>query len=165
MIAALVRFADEICEDRTRADKFLMSHDKLPKKSEIYHSYANAISSVDVDLKSKLVSIKYELNKNDVLQKKGKDEKEEYLIDEIINRLEKMYCELLYCRAFMYEVVPINQIRATITIYDNGEVLEDKGFELVEKGYPKRDFSFSQSYPEWSGEDVKNRIMNTEGNS
>ena len=163
LIAALVRFADEICEDRTRAANFLMSHNILPRKSEIYHSYANAISSVDVDLASKLISIKYELNKNDVLDKKGKDDDEEFLIDEINNRLEKMYCELLYCKAFMYEIVPLTHIRATITIYDKGEVMEDKGFELAEDGYPEGAFSFRSSYPEWSGEDVKNRILDKEG--
>ena len=162
LIAALVRFADEICEDRTRAARFLLSHSQLPKKSEIYHYYADAISSVDVDLVSKFVSIKYELKREDVLNKKGKGEQEEYLIDEIIDRLEKMYCELLYCRAFMYEVVPINQIRATITIY--GEDIElEEGFILTEKGYPKDAFSFSASYPDWSGEKVKIRFANNEG--
>ena len=165
LIAALVRFADEICEDRTRAARFLLSHNQVPKKSEIYHYYADAISSVDVDLDSKFVSIKYELKKEDVLNKKGKGEQEEYLIDEIINRLEKIYCELLYCRAFMNEVVPINQIRATVSIYDEDIELEEKGFKLTEKGYPKDAFSFSASYPDWSGEKVKNRIINNNGNA
>ena len=153
------------CEIRTRAAKFLLSHNQVPKKSEIYHYYADSISSVDVDLGSKFVSIKYELKREDVLNKKGKGEQEEYLIDEIINRLEKMYCELLYCRAFMYEVVPINQIRATISIYDEDIELEEKGFKLTEKGYPKDAFSFSASYPDWSGEQVKNRIINNKGNA
>ena len=161
LIAALVRFADEICEDRTRAARFLLTHGQLPQKSEIYHYYADAISSVDVDLASKFVSIKYELKRQEVLNKKGKGEQQEYLIDEIINRLEKMYCELLYCRGFMYEVVPINQIRATITIY--GEDIElEEGFILTEKGYPKDAFSFSASYPDWSGEKVKIRFVNNE---
>ncbi|MBL3619045.1 MAG: hypothetical protein JMN26_15105 [gamma proteobacterium endosymbiont of Lamellibrachia anaximandri] len=155
MIAALVRFADEICEDRSRAARFLMERNALPRKSEIYHYYANSITSVDVDLGSKCINIKYELTMDEIVNKKGKDGGEEYLIDEINSRLEKMFCELCYCKAFMYEVVAVNKIRAVVKIYDGDSEVRQEVFELAEDGYPSKMFSFEAVHPKWCGESVK----------
>lgn len=158
LVASLVRFADEICEDRSRAARFLIENDALPPKSEVYHHYANSISSVDVDLDSKCINIKYELDKMDVIKKKGKDGDYIYLIDEINSRLEKMFCELCYCKAFMYEVVTIVKIRATIIIYDGDDEASREVLELKEDGYPSNIFSVNDIYPEWCGEKVKDQF-------
>lgn len=162
LIASLVRFADEICEDRSRAARFLLERGSLPEKSEIFHSYAMSISSVDVDLGSKCINIKYELNHDDILDKKGKNGFKQYLIDEINERLEKMFRELCYCKCFMYEVVSITKIRATVIIYDQSSEAQRKVLELKEDGYPPSTvFSMGSTYPEWNGEHVKHLI---EGN-
>ncbi|WP_410500189.1 hypothetical protein [Chitinibacter sp. S2-10] len=162
LIASLVRFADEICEDRSRAARYLLSAGTLPKKSEIFHHYANSISSVDIDLRSKWVNIKYEILEKDILNQYGKDNGEGghsdcYLIDEINSRLEKMFCEMIYCKSHMIEAVHINQIRANIIIYSQtdgsiGEIACDKRFELKESGYPADSFTFKSAYPDWCGD-------------
>lgn len=157
-IAALVRFSDEICEDRSRAARYLIQNSGLPKKSEIFHHYANSISSVDVDLIGKSISIKYQLTKKSALHKFGKvGSEDQYLIDEINERLEKMFCELCYCKSFMLDLVNINRIRASVEIVDDDEYmtpLTTEVFELEEKGYPSQIFSFSLHHPEWCGEKV-----------
>lgn len=158
-IAALVRFADEICEDRSRSARYLLENDALPEQSEIFHHYAYSISSVDVDLLGKSISIKYELLKPSALKKFGKAgaTEKQYLIDEINERLEKMFCELCYCKSFMLDIVNITRIRATVLILDDDDYmtqLESEFFELEEKGYPSQVFSFSQHHPEWCGETV-----------
>lgn len=169
LIAAIVRFADEICEDRSRASKYHIDQNKLPKKSEVYHQYAASITSVDIDLRSKWVNVKFELTKSNVTQKFGKDvglekPKDCFLIDEINERLEKMYCELLYCKPHMIEVVHINQVRANVVIYNStndeylGDVFESHVFELKEEGYPTSSFSFKKMHPDWCGRVVKKRI-------
>lgn len=158
LIAAIVRFADEICEDRSRAARFLLDTQELPNQSVVYHSYANSISSVDVDLQSKCINIKFELSINDTLTKKGKDAGSQYLIDEINLRLEKMFCELCYCRAFMYEVTPIKDIKATVLIHNETDTVEKKVFQLSEDGYPSKMFSFKHSHPSWDGAKVKKAI-------
>lgn len=166
LLAALVRFSDEICEDRKRAARFIMDNNTLPEKSEIYHKYANSISNVSVDIPSKTVNIKYEITKTDVLKKYGKNDGEQYLIDEINERLEKMFSELLYCKSFMYEVVNVNRIRATVTIYDvqdddlEMKTLKNETFELIEEGYPSQAFSFKRARPSWCGKDVKKEMLN-----
>lgn len=174
LIAAIVRFADEICEDRTRAARYLLQNNVLPKKSEIFHRYANSISSVDVDLKSKWVSIKYEIFCDDVACKYGKDNglggnDEQYLIDEINSRLEKMYCEMLYCKYHMIEASHINQIRATVIIYSSlnselhGSAIMENVFELKESGYPTGAFSFDKIYPDWCGEKINIKLSEPKG--
>jgi hypothetical protein len=162
MIAAIVRFADEICEDRNRSARFLLKRNSLPQKSEIFHAYANSISSVSVDLRSKAVLVKYELEKSIISKTYEKSEsgklKQQYLIDEINQRLEKMYTELLYCRSFMIEGVNIDKIKATVAIYDDSsesiEPWKDQAIELKESGYPSNSVSVVQKYPSWNGEDL-----------
>lgn len=169
LIASIVRFADEICEDRSRASAYHIMQDKLPEKSEIYHQYAAAITSVDVDIRSRRINIDFELSKSTATQKFGKDIGKDkpirrFLIDEINERLEKMYCELLYCKPHMIEVAHINQIRASIVIYDItsdgclGDSLESEVFELQEEGYPASGFSFKRSHPHWCGRALKQKI-------
>lgn len=164
-IAALVRFADEVCEDRTRAAHFLLKDGSLPEKSQIFHKYADSISSVEVDRSSKRIRIKYELWEKDILVKFGKDDGngnviKQFLIDEINTRLEKMFCELLYCMAFMYDISNIREIRAEISIYDDtSAVLKNQVIELVQSGYPTSGFSFSTTYPEWAGSTVLSEIQ------
>lgn len=169
LIAAIVRFADEICEDRSRASSYHISEDKLPEKSEVYHQYAASITSVEVDAQSKRINIKFELPRDVVTKTFGKDVGKEkpkrcFLIDEINERLEKMYCELLYCKPHLIEVMHINQIRATVAIYDItsdgclGDMLESEVFELKEEGYPTSGFSFKRSHPDWCGQALKRKI-------
>ncbi|GAB1149828.1 HD domain-containing protein [Shewanella algae] len=168
LIAALVRFADEICEDRSRAARYLINNNGLPKKSEVFHHYANSISTVEVDIPSKSIHLKFEVSKTNILKRLGKDAgtavDSVYLIDEINSRLEKMFCELIYCRTFMYELVDITKVRATVQIYDDTDdhwpLIDSKVFELKQQGYPPESFLFKDVHPDWNGESVKSRLSN-----
>ncbi|ODM29853.1 hypothetical protein A6779_12055 [Marinobacter adhaerens] len=167
LIAAIVRFADEICEDRDRASQPLLISRNLPRQSEVFHQYAHSISSVEVDLQAKMINIKFELEKEDAIRTFGKGEaddiQEVYIIDEINERLEKMYCELCYCRRFFAEALSIDAIRATVIIHDEDEPAQEETFELRERGYPSQPFKFKEEHPEWCGEKVKNSLMQLEG--
>ena len=162
-IAALVRFSDEICEDRSRAARFMLDKGLLPEHSEVFHAYAYSISSVSVDHKSKSIRLKIELKKDNVTKQYGKGSKESiekvFLIDEIFARLEKMYRELLYCRRFMYGFINLNHIIATIRIFnDKMDVLKEETFELKEEGYPSTTESLIASHPEWRGCTLKRKM-------
>ena len=130
----------------------------MPKFSEIFHQYAASISSVDVDFLSKRILIKYEIEEEDAKKKFGKGDSQNvedvYLIDEINVRLEKMFHELIYCKNFMYEVCLLNKIRADITIYSDDKDEIQQSFELEQSGYPNENFSFSDTYPNWSGDEI-----------
>ena len=162
-IAALVRFSDEICEDRSRAARFMLDEGVLPEHSKVFHAYANSISSVGIDHESKSINFKIELMKDDVttLHSKGSRERIErvFLIDEIFSRLEKMYSEMLYCQRFMSEYIKVERIRATIRIYGNEmDLLKDEIFELKEEGYPSTTKSLLKDNPEWNGCTLKKEM-------
>ena len=166
LIAALVRFSDEICEDRDRAAKFMLQNQTLPEYSEVFHAYANSISSVEVDHEGKSINLLVELKKDDVIKQFGKGSRENiqdvFLVDEIFSRLEKMYCELLYCRRFMHEYIKHDRIRATIRIYDTEmDLLKDVAVELKEEGYPSTKKSLLEDHPEWDGSTLKKEMDST----
>jgi hypothetical protein len=160
MIAALVRFADEICEDCQRAASHLIKNNKLPIKSEVFHYYAHSIKNVSVDRKDKSVSLSIYINTENVGKKFGKNDKYVYLIDEIMSRLEKMNNERIYCSRYMYEIVQLRQIKASIHIVDTDfNVLKKTEFKLEDKGYPSHANLLADEYPEWVGEKLKNSFM------
>jgi len=162
MIAAIVKFADEICEDRNRAASYLLRYSQLPNFSELYHIYASSITSADIDHLSRTIRIVFEISIEEVLKKYQIDKANtgsKYLIDEIMSRLEKMFLELLYCKRFFYEIIQIDKIRATVTLYDDDmNVLETTSFELMEQGYPTKQITLSQKAPHWVGSELAKRI-------
>ena len=169
LIAAVVRFADEICEDRSRCARFMLNQNALPKQSEVHHAYANSISNVSVDREGKSVSLKFELRKADILKKHGKGTPEHpeevFLTDEIFSRLEKMHREMIYCQRYMSECIKLDRIRATIEIYDEQMQLVEVGnnsFELKEIGYPTIGISLCEIYPEWVGFRLKQQLDSSE---
>ncbi len=158
MIAALVRFADEICEDRTRSVKYLIEVDKLPKQSEAFQYYAYFINSVSVDRRDKSIQIEYQIEKKYLCRKFGKLSEEVYIVDEIMLRLEKMNNERIYCSRFMYEIIPLRQIKASITVIDEDYCdLEIKKIQLIDSGYPAHTLSLAELYPDWIGEKLEKK--------
>jgi len=104
-LAALVRFSDELADDQTRASRYMLENNSLPDKSKIYHEYSKSLSSVNI--KQGCVDLAYSID--DAVAKKTfslicKDKEspsDGYLIDEIYNRLVKMYREKIYCMRYL----------------------------------------------------------------
>lgn len=149
LLAALVRFADEICENSGRATDLSI----IPEKSKIYHAYAGSITSNTFD--GKWVSLEFVIPHNlaketlnsyeykKVIDIDGVESIEEivisvYLLDNILDRLEKMDRERKYCNRFMKDVVYVEGIRAKIEIIDEHfDVIKSLiPIELTEQGYP-----------------------------
>lgn len=156
LIAALVRFADEICEDCNRCAKHLIETNKLPKPSEVFHHYANSIKSVEVDRLDKSIRLEIFIDEQNVHKKLGKLSEEVYLIDEIMSRLEKMNNERIYCTRFMCDVIQLRQIKASIFIVDKSySTLKNEEFKLEDKGYPSYAKLLAKEHPGWVGEKLK----------
>ncbi|MBJ9957585.1 HD domain-containing protein [Acinetobacter courvalinii] len=152
LLAALVRFADEVCENSSRATDL----NAIPDQSKIYHAYAGAITGNSFD--GKWINLEFmvsqtlateTLNSYTYQEVEGEDGnlcKQEvittvYLLDVIFDRLEKMNRERTYCNRFMKDVVYIEGIRAKIEIVDEHfDVVKTlKPIELTEQGYPGED--------------------------
>ena len=159
VIAGVVRFADEVCEHRGRGARVLMERGKLSKKSEIYHVYAESITSAWPDRQGKTIDIMYDIPIKDATRLWGKDSGETYLTDEILLRLEKMDLERKYCTRFMYPVFVADRINATVTIRgDEMEPLAEYPIRLEESGYPSSRERLADRYPELRGQSVYQRF-------
>jgi len=165
LIASIVRFADEICENRGRAANYLLEHGEIPKHSELFHKYAAAISANVIVRKDKRLTLKYTVNIKDAARPWGcavtGEEKEKYLIDYILERLEKMDRERKYCNRFSREIYTVDSIRAKIEIIDdNHDELEVIAVpELYDFGYPdKNQGSLKERLKEYCGPAFQNRL-------
>ncbi len=157
-IAALVRIADEICENRNRAKPPVL----VKSRNEIYHKYAESIYTNSLD--NNELNLKFSILKKDAERKWGKGEDssgepiETYLTDEILLRLEKMELERRYCARFISQDIAISKIVVCINIYDVADEeykdLFDEKIVLEDVGYPKEELKLSEKYKSFSGEEI-----------
>jgi hypothetical protein len=142
ILASILRYADELAEDHTRASRFLYDADEVPPKNKIYHDYSRVLEPVAIhgDTVIFKFNIPYEL----VISKSTKEGKggkviRLYLYDEILSRLGKAIRELEYCRKYSQGFILINAIEAKISIYEDRKsfrpMFEDS-IKLRLSGYP-----------------------------
>ncbi|MBO0931892.1 HD domain-containing protein [Fibrella aquatilis] len=148
-LASLLRFADELADDRTRSARYVHEQGILPTSSEVYHAYAEALYSVDVYSEKQEIELSFELPaaKVDTPSTKGKKDEEGneiidnvYLLDEIFNRTYKMYQECVYCMRFFPAELQIKTITVKINVVDDdtrSPIHEPIGYQLKERGYPQ----------------------------
>lgn len=159
VLAGILRFADEISEHRGRGARLLLDRNTLSKKSEVYHIYAEAITSVSVDIQGKTIYIIYDIPVEDVKRLWGKDKDQTYLTNEILLRLEKMYLEKLYCGRFMFPLFIVERIKATVNIRgDQMDILAEYPIILEESGYPTSNEKLTSRYPELEGIKIHQRF-------
>jgi len=141
LLAALLKFADELAENSSRADRFNLTMKNIPKKSKLYHEYALCLNSVIPNPKNREISLYFIIDYNKLCRKflklsnDGKKYEEVFLIDEIYLRTLKTHYERLYCMRFLRNSgLDIDKIRVNITIrLRNGEKVT-KGYDLIETG-------------------------------
>ena len=136
LLASVLRLADELADDFTRAT----SDPNIEKSSEVYHKYASALHNVEVDHTGKQMNLTFCLEKEDVLKKYGKHDEEVFLIDEIFERVFKTYIETVYCQRFMPHPLTFDTVYAKIEFIDKDSLVnyfDPISLKLTEKGYPK----------------------------
>jgi hypothetical protein len=144
MLAAILRFADELADDYTRSSPYLLQSGGINKGSEIFHYYASVLHSIEIDHIGKQIKIFFTLNTEHLVNKYGKSIKDEieevYLVDEIFERIYKMYMECLYCMRFVPYSIKIETIIARIDFIDKRSLQEFRSpisIKLSERGYPR----------------------------
>lgn len=150
LLAGIVRIADEICENKSRAANVLLLQRNLPKHSEIYHQYAASLSGNRWSANDSALHLAFYATLSDVEKPWGCEVRmdasntqvsESYLLDEIFARLEKMDLERRYCNMFTREIFTIDAIKATIAVVtDDGHdpILTIPVPELSDRGYPEK---------------------------
>lgn len=162
LLAAVLRFADELADDSTRASRYALEEGLIPKSSEVFHAYSKALKSCEINERE--VSLSYELSYDDATRKYGKLDGEIYLIDEIFERTHKVLTECIYCMRYCREILNIEKIKVNVGIYDNeffNEIHEPITYELQEIGYPDMQtniFGVCPALETKTGEIVKSEI-------
>lgn len=139
LLAAALRFADELADDKSRANIKALDEGLLAKQSEVYHAYSKCLDSVTVDHNKKEIQLNFEIPVAYAVRKFGKEDKEVFLIDEIYDRVLKMHLERIYTMNFMKGYCDIESIWVRIRFYKSfldNEDIPPITFELKERGYP-----------------------------
>lgn len=150
LVAALLRFADELADDHTRTSRFLQNNELL-KGSEVYHIYADRLRQVIIRPDERRIRLQFEFNADHAKRKYRKGPKERvYLYDEIVQRCLKMHRENVYCSRFMQPYISINRIDVDIDVTTNDymKVLKKINFPLVQRGYPDSPVTLVDAAPD-----------------
>jgi len=162
-LAAIVRFADEVSENRSRISQALLK--KVPNENRIYWEYANCITASRPDPPRERIIISLEIQEAAALESYlcpeelrlyGNNSEEISLIEYIIRRLEKMNNERSYCAPEFNRYITIKEIEVRMSLlgrvdripgYDLNIILGDLG--LSQGGYPEVEIfqQFFNEYP------------------
>jgi hypothetical protein len=180
VLAAILRFADELADDHNRADTKSLNEGKIPKGSEIFHAYASCLDTVRIEHSKKWVELHFKVPKEYTLRKFGKIDgrriKYVFLIDEIFSRAMKMHFERIYCSKFWKHHVEIEKIWVRIDFYASPsaekftekdlKVHDEITFTLQDHEYPSSDLDIYTMCPSLrfkngsliNGQNLQNRI-------
>lgn len=142
LLAAILRFADELADDATRANYDALNSEIISKASQIYHIYSSSLHTVEMKENainhSYEVHLAFEFGVDIAKQMYGKAGHQRYLIDEIYARTIKMERERRYCIRYLRPYCSLERIRVNITITDPKDVFwsEEITYSLEEIGYP-----------------------------
>lgn len=171
-VAALVRFADEVCEHRCRAAGHHIRNGTLPEENKLFHYYAQSISGAVPDRRIKSFRLNIEIDAQYLQTKYPTPIKEDgsqdqvFLIDEILTRLAKFDRERIYCNQFLDPRLQTSQIEVQITLQKSKQVgkgvlrVPVQSFELKippVSGYPDASTNWRNKYADMTGEKIAAR--------
>lgn len=172
LLAAVVRFADEISENHTRVSLPILK--QVPEDQKIFWLYAASIGSSIAQPDRHRVIIDYRFDADTVTQcwpdkdfpalwPEGNNKIP--LLTYALGRLEKINNEREYCFKYFSSVAPIRDIEARFCItrqgkkvsgYENTSILI-RGAAVASKGYPQTKIikDFQREHPEWQVEAIE----------
>ena len=160
LLAAILRFADELADDLSRANTVALEMDLIGDSSKIFHVYSKALHTVKLSpIENGLnheVQLVYELQVDDLREKYKYNKVEKYLLDEIYDRTLKMERERRYCSKFLYSFIRIGKINVRINIYGEDSLPVDN------ISYTLEDVSYPNDLPLGGIKDINNQIPSGE---
>jgi hypothetical protein len=155
LLAAVLRFADELADDNTRSLDIDIS--EVPEYSKIYHAYSSSLHTVKIEKIDKenayFIKLCYFMSIQQALCNYKKLKKENDgsfvsislpLIREIIERTKKMERERRYCSHHFIPYIILKHIKVVIEIgsLDGENMIE---YTLEESGYPNENIELPSS--------------------
>lgn len=148
LLASILRLADELAEDKTRASRFLLylkdegdtQNNPLDDFSEIFHRFSESIDSIYIE--GNVIKLSFCVNSKQLIKKfkkkSGDSETTHFLLDEIYERCLKTFLETLYSNRFFEPNNRYTKITVKIYLLDEYEdyLIDPISFVLEENGYP-----------------------------
>jgi len=170
-LAAIVRFADEISEDRTKISQSLLP--EIPDENRIFWEYANCISASKPEPERYRVVVTVAIQDDVAIRKFRCPEQcrnradsggNISLIEYVVCRLEKMNNERAYCALGFSRYVSIMEIVARFTMLRGTERVENYELEVnfSQSGYPNIPIfdNFFERHPNWQPEKIREVLTN-----
>lgn len=163
-IAAIVRLADELADDTTRASSFLLDNNLINDQSKIFHHYSQCLNSCVVDTNQ--IKMRFYLNENHLKEKMQLGKDEVFLIDEIYERTIKTFLESIYCNRFFPENIRVKLVDVKIEIESEYEYVIPKviTYRIEESGYPSYNkssiFEYCQTLTTKTGAQLTGKYYN-----
>jgi hypothetical protein len=161
LLAGILRFADELADDRRRCARFPLEQGQIPEGNRIYHKYSQSLQSVIIDTQGKQIHLDFELSGNDMVDFYFKNKNPVLLLDEIFRRTVKMHQERIYCTRFLRPSIDISSINVKIRMYRSSHdtrELPSIGYRLAERGYPDETGSIYELCPELTNWDNRGPV-------
>lgn len=142
LLAATLRFADELADDRSRADEKALDLSIVPDASTLYHQYSRALHTVSIEKnpvnQTLFLSLVYFIDSDLVTKRFPKYDGMQLLIDEIFLRTQKVEQERRYCMRYFSQYLPIAEVRVKIEIDHRYDLMKPWiiTYTLKENGYP-----------------------------
>ncbi len=172
-LAAIVRFADEVSESRSRISSSLLP--KVPEEHKIFWEYANCISASRVDGARERIVVTVDVDIDKAIERYACDEfngrsdadGKISLIEYVICRLEKMNNERAYCAPEFRRYQTIREITVRLTLSRNLQRIQGQELELAftDAGLSKPSYpeipvydDFFKTNPNWKPEALKTRM-------
>ncbi|HEY9210477.1 MAG TPA: hypothetical protein VIO56_03625 [Methylotenera sp.] len=146
LIAALVRFSDEICEHYSRASTHNLNAANVIDTSMLFQLYAKSIQTASPNKLNKSFNITYSFDvalfKNKYKTPTGE---EKYLIDDVLDRIDKLNHERVYTNRFLLPQMQTERIEIAMEFYSNKQlngsdfqqiVCDSKKWSIYDQGYP-----------------------------
>ncbi len=168
-LSALIRFADEISENRNRISQELLP--SVPEEQKIFWEYANCVSASRPDPSRERVVITLSIQQDKAVQAFQCDEflnssdnvGEISLIEYIIRRIEKMNNERAYCAPYFGRYVWIGELVVRFRVFHGTTPLDEYNMDTTfgDSHYAQIDIfdRFFQEHPDWRPEELGRRVV------
>lgn len=150
-VAALVRFADEICEHSSRAARHHVNADTLPADNRLFHYYAMSVTGAhphrNKSFKLNLtINTKYLLQKYPTPSNALGERGEKFLFDDILDRISKLDLERRYCNQHLDSRLQTIELDIQIVLNEDQQIDGSIPMPVTVDSYPIL-ISSKQGYP------------------
>lgn len=137
VLAAIVRFADELEEGEHRTCATKIKANKIDPKNIIFHKYSLSLIDLSIDHEESCIKVEFEVPITEIeIYEKPNGEKVT-LLQEIYNRLQKLEVERKYFQRFLCNFFSIETVKAKISFVDEHSNIVEEVLCKTGDNFPK----------------------------